>query len=213
VSGPLRNRVTPFGDIVATPARGTLYGNRGVLHDEARRVVRTWQVRRWIACRLEFKGWHRSDQMPPGRFTSLYFLDEATAFAAGHRPCAECRREDYRRFQEAWRVVHPAGSTRADDMDRVLQAERVAPGGSKRLHEVRLDELPNGAMVADDGAAWLVVDEALLRWTPFGYDETRPRRGSPIVRALTPPSLMGVIRAGFDPMLHPSTGGSSSGSV
>src|SRR5439155_10212994 len=143
-------RVTPFGDIIETPARGLLYGNRGVLHDADRRLVRTWQVRRWIACRLEFKGRRRADQMPPGRFTSLYFLDEATALAAGHRPCAECRREDYRRFQEAWRVARPGESTRADDMDRVLHAERVGPGRSKRLYEARLRQLPDGAMFAED---------------------------------------------------------------
>src|ERR1051325_2910510 len=129
---PLQNRVTPFGDIIETSARGLLYGNRGVLHDEHRRLIRTWQVRRWIACLLSFKRRRRVDQMPPGRYTGLYFLDEATAFAAGHRPCAECRREEYRRFQEACRVARAAASTRADDMDRVLHDDRLGPDGSKR---------------------------------------------------------------------------------
>src|SRR5437762_9573109 len=135
---PFRNRVTPFGDIIETPARGMLYGNRGVLHDEHRRVVRAWQVRRWIACLLEFKDRRRADQMPPGRYTGLYFLDEATAFAAGHRPCAECRRDDYRRFQEAWSVAGPGASTLADDMDRVLHADRVDEDGSKRVYSADL---------------------------------------------------------------------------
>ncbi len=139
---PLRNRVNPFGDIIETPARGLLYGNRGVLHDANRGLVRSWQVRRWIACRLEFKGRRRADQMPPGRFTSLYFLDEATALAAGHRPCAECRREDYRRFQAAW----PGASTKAEDMDRALHDERVGPDGSKLLHPAAPNDLPDGAM-------------------------------------------------------------------
>ena len=110
---PLRNRVTPFGDIIATEARGLLFGNRGVLHDENGRLVRKWQVRRWIACRLEFKG-RRRPLLRPGRFTELFFLDEATALAAGHRPCAECRREDFVRFRDAWLDTHPGASTRVD---------------------------------------------------------------------------------------------------
>jgi len=199
---PLRNRVTPFGDIIETSARGLLYGNRGVLHDGDRRLVRTWQVRRWIACRLEFKGRRRVDQMPPGRFTSLYFLDEATALAAGHRPCAECRREDYRRFQAAW----PGRSSKADDMDRMLHAERVGPDRSKLLHPAALNDLPDGAMIAEEGGAWLVVRGRLLEWTPFGYEEVRPRRGSRTVQTITPPSIVEAIRRGYRPMLHPSAG-------
>ena len=199
---PLRNRVSPFGDIIETPARGLLYGNRGVLHDANRGLVRSWQVRRWIACRLEFKGRRRADQMPPGRFTSLYFLDEATALAAGHRPCAECRREDYRRFQAAW----PGASSKADDMDRALHDERVGPEGSKLLHPEALNDLPDGAMIAEDGRAWLVVRGRLIGWTPFGYEEARPRRAPRTVDAITPPSIVEAIRRGYRPMLHPSAG-------
>src|SRR5690349_12183499 len=95
---PLQNRVTPLGDLIATPERGLVYGNRGCLHDANGRIKRRWATRRWISCRLEFKGWHRSKLMQPGKFTELFFLDEATAFSAGHRPCALCRREDYNRF-------------------------------------------------------------------------------------------------------------------
>jgi hypothetical protein len=116
---PRRNRVTPFGEIIATEARGLLYGNRGVLHDNDGTLVRSWQVRRWIACRLEFKG-RRRPLMRPGRFTELFFLDEATALAAGHRPCAECRREDFLRFRQMWMDLHQDGSPRADDLDRVM---------------------------------------------------------------------------------------------
>jgi hypothetical protein len=199
---PLRNRVSPFGDVIETPARGLLYGNRGVLHDANRGLVRSWQVRQWIACRLEFKGRRRADQMPPGRFTSLYFLDEATALAAGHRPCAECRREDYRRFQAAW----PGASSKADDMDRALHDERVGPEGSKLLHPEALNDLPDGAMIAEDGRAWLVVRRRLIGWTPFGYEEARPRRGSRTVETITPPSIVEAIRWGYLPMLHPSAG-------
>jgi hypothetical protein len=128
---PLRNRVTPLGEVVATPERGLLYGNRGRLHDEHGEIRRTWQVKRWISCRLEFRGRHREGgPMPPGRYTGLFFLDEATAFAAGHRPCAECRNADYRSF------LRLAGAAGADHLDERLHAERSAqtsPGaGSTR---------------------------------------------------------------------------------
>jgi hypothetical protein len=103
---PLRNRVTPLGEIVAVSGRGTLMGNRGILHDAERNILRDWQVRRWIACRLEFHGRHRS-VMTPGSYTELFFLDEAAALADGHRPCAECRHADYRAFQTAWHTIYP----------------------------------------------------------------------------------------------------------
>ena len=121
---PRQNRVTPRSDLIAHPARGLVYGNRGCLHDERGRIRRRWATRRWIACRLEFRGWHRGPLMQPGKFTELFFLDEATAFAAGHRPCALCRREDYVRFGELWSEVHP-GAVGADAIDAQLQAERV----------------------------------------------------------------------------------------
>src|SRR3954451_2826164 len=128
----LQNRVTPLGDLIADPARGLVYGNRGCLHDAEGRIRRRWATRRWIACRLEFKGWHRSPLMQPGKFTELFFLDEATAFSAGHRPCALCRRADYNRFMEL------AGETRADDIDERLHAERG------RTWQSTDDELPDG---------------------------------------------------------------------
>lgn len=197
---PFRNRVTPFGEIIETPARGTLWGNRGVLHDDARRVVRGWQVRRWIACRLEFKGRRRVDPMPPGRFTGLFFLDEPTALAAGHRPCAECRREDYNRFRELWRGAHPGETGMADDMDLVLHAERLGPGGSKRVHREKLSDLPDGLMIVEDERAWLVSGRELMAWTPFGYEGHRRRSGSRTVPVLTPPSIVSVISLGYRPM-------------
>ena len=123
---PLQNRVTPFGELIADPGRGLVYGNRGCLHDETGRIRRRFDGRRWIACRLRFRGWHRSPMMQPGRFTELFILDEATAFAAGHRPCALCRREDYGRFVEIWRDLHP-GPSGADEIDARLHAERIDP--------------------------------------------------------------------------------------
>src|SRR6187551_176936 len=134
---PLQNRVTPLGELVADSARGLLYGNRGCLHDAEGRIRRVYQVRRWIACRLEFRGRRRSPLMRPGRFTELFFLDEATAFAAGHRPCALCRREDYDRF------VGLVGA-RADEIDERLHAERLDQSRRRRLHRARLADLPDG---------------------------------------------------------------------
>jgi hypothetical protein len=201
---PLRNRVTPFGDIIATPARGLLFGNRGVLHDQDGRLVREWQVRRWIACLLEFKG-RRRPLLRPGRFTELFFLDEATALAAGHRPCAECRRADFLRFREAWMETHPGGVTpRVDDIDRVLHADRVDGGGGKRLHQAKLGDLPEGSMIAQDGRAWLVMGGNLIAWSPSGYGEGRAAPASTSVQVLTPASLVEVIRAGYQPGLHPT---------
>ena len=124
---PLRNRVTPLGELVADPARGLVYGNRGCLHDDQGRIRRQYNGRRWIACRLEFRGWLRRPLLQPGRFTELFFLDEATAFAAGHRPCALCRREDYTRFGSLWRDLH-GGEGGADAIDARLHLERLVSG-------------------------------------------------------------------------------------
>src|SRR5919201_3105665 len=133
---PLQNRVDPFGEIIADPARGTWLGNRGILHDTERRIVRPWQVRRWIVCRLEFRGRHREVMSPRRTWTELFFLDEATALAAGHRPCGECRYEDYRRFKAIWlaanreRGLGAAASIAA--IDRELHRDRVGPDGRQR---------------------------------------------------------------------------------
>ena len=204
---PLQNRVTPLGDLVADPARGLVYGNRGCLHDAGGRIRRRYNGRRWIACRLEFRGWRRGALMQPGRFTELFFLDEATAMAAGHRPCALCRRADYLRFVEIWNGFHP-GQTRADAIDAELHAERVATRGSgRRLHDAELSELPDGAFVLADGAPHLVLGGHLLRWTPSGYDRRIARSPGQRVQVVTPPSLVSVVRAGWHPgvpFLHPS---------
>ena len=206
---PLRNRVTPSGDLVADPARGLVYGNRGCLHDGDGRIRRRYAGRRWIACRLEFRGWRRSPLQQPGRFTELFFLDEATAFAAGHRPCALCRREDYVRFLELWQRLHPARPT-ADAIDAQLHRERVdARTRVRRHHDAPLPSLPDGAFVVRDGDAWLVLGRELLRWTPAGYTERRPRPARGVGCALTPPSLVAVLRSGWEgavPLLNPSAG-------
>jgi hypothetical protein len=202
-----QNRVTPLNELVADPARGLVYGNRGCLHDEAGRIRRRYNGKRWIACQLRFRGWQRRPLLQPGRFTELFFLDEATAFAAGHRPCALCRRADYRRFASIWSELHPS-ETGADAIDAQLHAERVVPGTrAQRHHEAALDELPDGAFVLEDGAPYLVLGPSLLRWSAGGYGERTPRPTGRSAVLVTPPSLVEVLRFGWQslvPVLHPS---------
>jgi hypothetical protein len=205
---PLTNRVTPFGEIVALTARGTLMGNRGILHDEKRGVVRDWQVRRWIACRLEFRGRHRS-VMQPGHYTELFFLDEATALADGHRPCAECRHADYLAFGNIWRGIHPDQPASADAIDAILHAERRTRPFSKKTYVAEIESLQDGTYVALDGHAWLVRGSSLHRWSPEGYVERKQRVAVGQVTVLTPPSLVEVLRAGYQPGVHSSVDSST----
>jgi hypothetical protein len=199
---PLQNRVTPFGQLVATPSRGTLMGNRGCLHDAAQRIRRPFAVKRWIICVLEFKGRHRR-VMAPGQYTELFFLDEATALAAGHRPCAECQRSRYDLFRTHW-----AGRGRArpgaDDLDDALHAERL-DGRAKQTYPERLSRLPTGAMVADtDGQAHLVQNGTLLRWTPAGYAAIPLRPADGRWRVLTPRSTVRALAHGYPVAVHAS---------
>jgi hypothetical protein len=201
---PLQNRVTPRGELIATPERGLVYGNRGCLHNDLGEIRRHHNGKLWIACRLRFRGWHRAPLLQPGRFTELFFLDEATAFAAGQRPCALCRREDYNRFSGIWSSLHP-GQDRAPAIDAQLQAERWRDR-AQRLHSAAFRDLPDGAFVLD-ATPKLVLGRELLSWAPGGYVHRgrRPRRGTATV--ITPPSLVDVLRAGWDgavPLLHPS---------
>jgi hypothetical protein len=191
---PRQNRVSPLGELIATPARGLVYGNRGCLHDAQGRIRRHHATRRWIACRLRFRGWHRAPLMQPGRFTELFFLDEATAFAAGHRPCALCRREDYARFRAL------LGEPGADALDARLHEERG------RVRDAELASLPDGAFVLFDGEPWLVHGDALRRWTPAGYAARRARGTGP-AQLVTPPSIVAVLAQGWSgavPLLHPT---------
>jgi hypothetical protein len=204
---PLQNRVTPLGELVAHPARGLVYGNRGCLHDADGRIRRSYNGKRWIACRLQFRGWHRGPLLQPGRFTELFFLDEATAFAAGHRPCALCRRADYDSFAAAWSELHP-GQLGADAMDAQLHVERLdVTTRTRRYHEAAFDELPDGTFVLHAGVPQLVRGRRLLRWTPAGYEAPEPRPADGACRLITPPSLVAVLRLGWEPLvplLHPS---------
>jgi len=204
---PLRNRVTPLSELIADPARGLVYGNRGCLHDADGHIRRRYATRRWIACRLQFKGWLRRPLLQPGKFTELFFLDEATAFAAGHRPCALCRREDYDRLIEIWRDLHP-GQRGADAIDEQLHAERFDPATrAQRHHEAEIDDLPDGAFVLHHDGPYLVRGEELLRWSPAGYDARIARPAQTKAAVITPPSLLAVLRTDWQslvPLLHPT---------
>ena len=200
---PLQNRVTPFGDIVAVANRGLFTGNRGILHDpETRTIKRAWTSKRWLVCLCEFKGRKRS-LMAPGRWTELFFLDEATALAAGHRPCFECRRTDAKAFQSAWARGNGAALPSADTMDAILHAERLS-GRTKRLHATdrRLTEMPDGAMIAAGQDSFVVIAGSVRRWTPSGYVASGAAPTSTWL--LTPPSTERALAAGYGPRLHPS---------
>jgi hypothetical protein len=197
---PLQNRVNPFGELVATPARGTMMGNRGGRFHRPDRTLRgrRWTSRHWICCDIHYKG-ARHEAMGEG-YTSLFFLDEVTALAAGHRPCFECRREEATHFATLFGKGERA---RAAAMDKVLQAERLA-GKLKRLHRRNVDSLPDGAMVAIGDEAFAVRGKKLLRWTPSGYCATRRRPRGRQVDVLTPPSIIAVFTRGYAPHWHRS---------
>jgi hypothetical protein len=202
---PLQNRVTPFGELVSTPARGLLYGNRGGrIHDPASRRLtgRRWTSRRWICCVTQFKNRHRS-VWGPG-YTELFFLDEVTALAAGHRPCMECRRRDNLAYRAA--VAHALGLATlimCDDLDWLLHEERLDKR-TKRVHAKPVDSLPDGVMVAGpDGSALALRGSAALPWTPFGYGPP-VARPSGMVAMLTPPTSVAALKNGFQPRWHDS---------
>ncbi|MDD2870245.1 hypothetical protein [Neomegalonema sp.] len=192
----LQNRVTPFGEIVSVPARGLLTGNRGLLHGPDRELTRSrWTTQAWLVCRCDWKGIRR-EVMTGRKWTELFFLDEATALAAGHRPCFLCRRVEAERFRAAF-----PGALRASEMDAVLHGERLR-GREKRLYPLPEDP-PQGAMAAAGGVAWLWAGRWLL-WSPEGYRRADSPDPSAFDGLLTPPSTFAALSAGYAPMLHPS---------
>lgn len=205
---PLQNRVTPFGEIVAHPARGTFMGNRGVLHDAHKRLgAARWRMPHWVTCVLDFKDRRRA-VMTPRRYTELFFLDEAVAFAAGHRPCAECRRADYNRFRAAFAAAHGmAGRVYAKEMDAVLHPARVVRGTRAQVRHRRVAAgLPDGTFVALDeapGAAFLVLGALLF---PYEFDRYGPAQPRPAgaVTVLTPAPTVAALGAGYRLQIHPS---------
>ncbi len=191
---PRQNRVDPFGNLIAYPTRGTLFGNRGVLHADDGTIVRRHALRRWIYCRLEFKG-RRRQLLQPGRYTELFFLDEATALAAGHRPCAECMRGRFNEFRAAW----SADPVAAAEVDAALHAERLNSDGAQATWRSTLGDLPDGAMLSIDGAPHLVAGAALRPWSFSGYGAASPLDPGREVEVLTPRSTIRAIVAGFRP--------------
>ncbi len=201
---PLENRVAPFGNIFRTCARGTMMGNRGgALHNSNREIVRGYKSRRWITCVLEFRSRHRT-VMSEGRYTELFFLDEAVAFAAGHRPCAECRRERYNAFRDAWRRRNGQHDLPlADQMDLELHGARVDKG-RKVTYDASLNSLPDGCFVQVEGSARLVWEDALLLWSPEGYTKRDTRPKGLRVTVLTPEPIVECFREGYRPEIHRS---------
>jgi hypothetical protein len=187
-----------------------MMGNRGLLHDDNGVIRRPWQVRRWLTCVLEFKGRHRQ-VMAPDRYTELFFLDERTALAAGHRPCFECRRKSYNAFVDAWTVGNEIdvtnGRPTATSIDDRLHEERVGPGRSKRIFVANIDDLPDGVFVTsgeDMDGAYLIWDGHVPAWSPGEYKQRLPRPAGEEVNVLTPRSTVAAIRAGCKPGVHPT---------
>jgi len=204
---PLQNRVTPTGDIIATAHRGLFTGNRGIIHDPATKTLlkKRWSSPAWITCVCEFRGWRR--KVMGGRsWTELFFLDEATAFAAGHRPCFFCRREDANRFRAAWEKGNGVKSILAREMDAVLHDERLERG-KKRLHPLPMpvQKLPDGAMVQQGEDSFLVLQGRALQWSMAGYHKTQAALDNALL--LTPPSTLRAFDTGYRPVLHPSATG------
>lgn len=208
---PLQNKVDPWGQLHAVRMRGSRMGNRGILHDEHDQIVRPWKTKSWVSCRLDTTFQKRSP-FSPGTYSELFFLDEATAYAAGHRPCRTCQREQHDSFNATWtaanapELVAATGQTQRPirEIDAALHAERVNPDKNKRTHPARLCDLPVGAMFAFHGAALLVGPAGLKRWSFQGYGPTEALAPDTTVALLTPPSIVAAMQHGLSVELHPS---------
>ena len=205
---PLQNRVTPQGEIIATPHRGLFTGNRGIIHDPATKTLlnKRWSSPAWLTCVCEFRG-RRRKVMGGRSWTELFFLDEATAFAAGHRPCFYCRRDDANRFRAAWERGNGVTHVSAPEIDAVLHRERLV-GRKKRLHvlPMPLGQLPDGAMVQQGAENYLIARGRALQWSPAGYRKARNTIDGAML--LTPPSSLRALGAGYRPVLHESASSS-----
>ena len=214
-----RNRVTPYGELISVPDRGMFWGNRGVLVDDAGELARYSRGKAWMICLLQYKGIRRV-QWTPRRLTELYFLDEATALAAGHRPCGECRYHDYQEFKRCWSRAFGGGLPGVAEIDARLHEDRLLAGGPGRAGRRDLDagasvrrsylapaaSLPSGTMVSVDGAPWLVHGGSLLRWTPGGYTERLPASSLDAAVVITPRATVAVLAAGYRPLLDVTAG-------
>jgi hypothetical protein len=198
----LQNRVDPFGTLIRTPHRGAWLGNRGVIHNDKKEIVRLFKLKAWITCALEFRGRHR-EVMTPDRWTELFFLDEATAFSAGHRPCFQCRYKDHQRFKEFWLKGNPqygfTMKTPVAKIDDIIQTERVAADRSKVTYEEDIKALPDGVFVIYHDQPYLLKNKHLFLWSPAGYGNGIPVPKTDKVAVLTPRSIVNVFSAGYAP--------------
>ena len=203
---PLQNRVDPFGQLIRTSARGAWMGNRGLIHNEHQQIVRPFRLKAWITCVLEFKG-RRREVMTPNLYTELFFLDEATAFSAGHRPCAECRRADFNRFKAAWVQANPLYmynmKTPIGEIDEILQRERMNHDGVKSTYGENLGNLPEGSFIEYFGKPYMVRHpNRVINWTPFGYTDFIQLPQATEVNVLTPKSIVNAFRSGYLPQIN-----------
>jgi hypothetical protein len=200
----LQNRVDPFGNIIMTKARGAWMGNRGILHNDEQEVLRPYKLNAWITCKLDFKG-RRREVMAPKRYTELFYLDEATSFAAGHRPCFECRRNDYNRFKTLWLKGNPQYNfdekTTIKEIDDILHQERMDDNNTKVTYEENIDTIPNGTFVLIDNKPYLVFGKNIYLWTPFGYEKGMALPNVEKLTVLTPRSIVNTFRAGYLPQI------------
>lgn len=203
----LQNRVDPWGNLIAVSARGAWMGNRGVLHDAQKNIVSKWKRKSWVICELEFKSRQRQ-VFGPNTYSELFFLDEATAFSAGHRPCATCRRDRYNAFKDAWiKANRPISQSNPSitDIDRQIHDERISRDGKKVTFIARIADLPDGTFIEYDENAYLLWEKRLHRWSPHGYFSTaETMQPEDKVLVLTPFSIVQIFMAGFKPQVHES---------
>lgn len=201
---PLQNRVTPKGQIISTSARGVWLGNRGVIHNADKQIVRPYKLKAWIICMLQFRGRHR-EVMVPDRWTELFFLDEATAFSAGHRPCFQCRYADHMRFKAAWLKGNPqygfTEKTSINEIDNILQKERIGRKGNKVTYTALAESLPDGAFIEIDGEPYLIANGQMYKWSASGYDKGQILPAGEMVTVLTPATIVNAFRAGYQPQM------------
>jgi len=204
----LQNRVDPFGNIVRTSARGLWMGNRGLLHDDQQNLVRPFRLKAWLICVLEFKGRQRK-VMSPRLYTELFFMDEATAFAAGHRPCSECRRADFNKFKSLWLKSNPeygfAERVHIAEIDNILHSERMDEKGAKVTYTEAIENIPDGTFIAFNAKPFMIANGLMFAWTPYGYEQGMALPETESVTVLTPRSVVNTFRAGYLPQMAIST--------
>jgi hypothetical protein len=201
----MQNRVDPFGQIIDTKARGKWMGNRGRIHNEKKEIICPYKLQAWLTCQLSFKG-RKRQIMAANSYTELFFLDEATAFAAGHRPCFECRRGDFNRFKKLWIEANPqykfSEKTSIREIDKILHGERINADGTKKIYREHLNNLPDGTFISLEERPYLLFKKHLYGWTPYGYEKQNEITINGKVNVLTPLSIVNTFHAGYVPELH-----------